>query len=84
MGETCKTCKKQVNEGIWLSPQFSDEKVLLFCSNQCKLEHIKDKLNRIKGNYPTFYDNIIKSIKENKKDKAIDDNWKMLGEIKHG
>lgn len=32
MTETCKTCKKEYVSGIWMSPQFVDEKVLLFCS----------------------------------------------------
>jgi len=60
MTEKCKTCKKELNSGIWLAPQFPDEKTLLFCSDQCKQEHIKTKLNRIKGNYPNFYNKIVK------------------------
>lgn len=55
MTEKCKTCKKQFNSGIWLAPQFRDEKVLLFCSNKCKKEYIKMKLRRIKMNYPGYY-----------------------------
>ena len=43
MAETCKFCKKDLNSGIWLSPQFTDEKVLLFCSEECKEEYLKKK-----------------------------------------
>ena len=61
MSETCKTCKKGFDSGIWISPQFRDEKILLFCSEKCKNEYIKKKLNRIKTEYPNYYDKIIKS-----------------------
>lgn len=61
MKERCKTCQKQCNSGIWVSPQFKDEKVLLFCSKDCRDEYISMKLERIKVNYPKFYDKIMKS-----------------------
>jgi len=32
ISEKCKTCKEKFDSGIWISPQFADEKVLLFCS----------------------------------------------------
>lgn len=38
MSETCKTCKKKFDSGIWIAPQFADERVLLFCSEKCKRE----------------------------------------------
>lgn len=68
MAEACKICKKQVESGIFLSPQFRDEKVRLFCSDKCKEEYIKAKLERIKSSYPKYYDKLIKSSKskENK------------------
>ena len=64
MNKTCKTCRKKFDSGIWLAPQFKDEKVLLFCSDKCKNEYIKMKLERIKVNYPKYYDKIIKFQKE--------------------
>ena len=60
MSETCKTCRKEFNEGIWLSPKFGDEKVLLFCSGRCKKKYIKAKLRRIKVEYPKYYSKLIK------------------------
>jgi len=66
MGDTCKTCCKEFSSGIWLSPQFKDEKVLLFCSEKCKKKYLKMKLSRIKTQYPNHYDKLkkgkIKSI----------------------
>ncbi len=64
MRESCKTCKKKFDSGIWISPQFADEGVLLFCSDKCKKEHLKKKLNRIKIEYPRYYDKIMKSSKD--------------------
>lgn len=65
MSEICKTCRKEFDSGIWMTPQFKDEKVLLFCSNKCKNEYIKMKLRRIKANYPKYYDKIMKNPNEN-------------------
>ncbi|MFW6450113.1 MAG: hypothetical protein ACOCZ6_03595 [Nanoarchaeota archaeon] len=56
--ETCKFCKKACQSGTWLSPQFSNEKTLLFCSEECKESYIKEKLDRIKINYPSFYEKV--------------------------
>ena len=64
MSETCKTCRKKFDSGIWMSPQFKDERVLLFCSNKCKNQYLKMKLERIKVNYPKYYDKIMKSSKK--------------------
>src|SRR3989344_6059169 len=61
MTETCKFCKQELNSGIWLSPQFTDEKVLLFCSEKCKEEYLKKKLERIKIEYPNYYEKIKKA-----------------------
>ena len=63
MSEICKTCRKLFDSGIWISPQFIEEKVLLFCSDKCKKDYLKKKLNRIKIEYPKYYDKIIKSSK---------------------
>ncbi len=79
MSEICKTCRKEFDSGIWMSPQFIDEKVLLFCSDKCKKGYINMKLDGIKVNYPKYYDKIMKSLKEGKKGKAIDQKlWKMI------
>lgn len=64
MLEKCKTCKKEIESGIWLSPQFADEKTLLFCSEKCKKDYLKDKLNKIKSSYPDYYKKIIKYKKQ--------------------
>jgi ribosomal protein L24E len=61
MTEKCKICRKEFYSGIWMSPQFRDEKVLLFCSEKCKKEYLKMKLERIKCNYPNYYKKVIKS-----------------------
>jgi len=41
ISEKCKTCREKFDSGIWLAPQFADEKVLLFCSDKCKKEYLK-------------------------------------------
>ncbi|MCF7860961.1 hypothetical protein K9M79_01855 [Candidatus Woesearchaeota archaeon] len=56
--EHCKVCKKDCQSGIWLSPQFANEKTLLFCSDDCKEKYIQNKLERIKTNYPSFYEKV--------------------------
>ena len=61
MSETCKTCRKKFDSGIWLSPEFKDEKVLLFCSDKCKKEYLRMKLRRIKTQYPKHYAKLLKS-----------------------
>lgn len=58
--QSCKTCKKICSKGLWLSPQFIEEKVLLFCSEKCMSEWKTIKLQRVKTNYPEYYSNIIK------------------------
>ena len=65
MSEKCKTCRKEFDFGIWMSPQFIDERVLLFCSEKCKIEQIKMRLRRIKGNYPSYYKKIMKNPEKN-------------------
>ncbi len=62
MAETCKTCRKKFDSGIWLAPEFVDEKVLLFCSEKCKKRYLKERLNKIKIEYPRHY----RKIKEGK------------------
>jgi len=62
LNEKCKTCHKEVKSGIWMASQFADEKVLLFCSEKCKIKYIKRKLGRIKTEYPKYYEKIIKSL----------------------
>ena len=56
--ETCKSCRKDCQAGFSLSPQFTSEKTLLFCSEDCKEAYIKDKLERIRENYPSFYEKV--------------------------
>ena len=67
MTETCKTCRKKFDSGIWISPQFADEGVLLFCSEKCKKEYLKMKFRRIKTQYPNYYNKIMKSSKNGKR-----------------
>ena len=73
MGETCKSCGKEFKSGIWLSPQFADEKVLLFCSEKCKKEYLKLKLGRIKTEYPKYYEKLKKSMKETFFDEVLNE-----------
>jgi len=61
MSETCKNCRKKFDFGIWITPQFIEEKVLLFCSDQCKKDYINYKLNKIKTKYPKYYYKVIRS-----------------------
>ena len=56
----CKTCNNEFKSGIWLAPEFADEKVLLFCSEKCKKEYIKSKLMRLKSSYPDYYKKLLK------------------------
>jgi ribosomal protein L24E len=58
MSEKCKNCEKEFDSGIWLAPQFNDEKVLLFCSDKCKKIYLKRKLRGIKDEYPKYYERI--------------------------
>ena len=69
MTEKCKNCCKEFESGIWVSPQFTDEKVLLFCSEKCKNEYIKIKLERIKVNYPKYYGKLMEPLEKGKKNK---------------
>ena len=66
MGEPCKTCKKKFDSEIWIAPQFADEGILLFCSEECKKEYLRRKLGWIKMEYPKYYERLkerkIKSI----------------------
>lgn len=78
MGETCKTCRKEYDFGIWLVPQFSDEKVLLFCSSTCRDEYIQIKLARIKSNYPKYYEKLMASLESGKNDNSIDSKLKKM------
>ncbi|MEK6893056.1 MAG: hypothetical protein AABX07_02540 [Nanoarchaeota archaeon] len=66
MSEKCKSCKEEFDSGIWLAHQFNDEKVLLFCSEECKEDYLNKKLRRIKAEYPKYYDKIVKSVKSAK------------------
>ena len=63
-GEKCKSCHKDRSSGIWLSPQYKSEKVLLFCSSDCRDKYLSMKMDRIKVNYPKFYDKLMKSKKQ--------------------
>ncbi len=68
MSETCKNCRQKFDSGIWLAPQFDNEKVLLFCSAKCEKRYIQMKLQRIKNKYPDYYKKIMKSSKDRKHD----------------
>jgi len=79
MSEKCKTCKEEFDSGIWLSPQFKDEKVLLFCSEKCREEYIKMKLRRLKWNYPKYYEKVMGNIRRNKFEKDVWQGWGFGG-----
>lgn len=64
MSENCKTCRNKFDSGIWLSPQFREEKVLLFCSDKCKKEYLKMKLRKIRTEYPKYYEKLKKSSRK--------------------
>lgn len=64
MSETCKNCKKEIDSGIFMSPQFKEEKVLSFCSEKCKEEYLRSKLESLKSSYPKYYEKIIKDPKQ--------------------
>ena len=59
MSKKCRNCEKEFDSGIWISPEFKDEKVLLFCSEKCKKEYLKRKLEIIRVEYPKHYEKII-------------------------
>ena len=67
MTETCKSCRKKFESGIWIAPQFADEGVLLFCSEKCKKEYLRRKLSKIKTECPKYYNKIMKSSKNGKR-----------------
>lgn len=71
MTNPCKNCKKNFSSGLWLSPQFVEEGVLLFCSGKCKKEYLQMKLVRIKAEYPEYYNKIVKSANSAKLDKEV-------------
>ena len=62
--EKCIFCRKECSAGIWRSPQYKSEKVLLSCSADCRDKYLLMKMERIKVNYPKFYDKLIKSKKQ--------------------
>ncbi len=64
MSETCKICHEKFNSGIWMSPQFKNEVVLLFCSDKCKNKYIQMKLERIKVKYPKYYCRLMRHGKK--------------------
>ncbi|MFH1276732.1 MAG: hypothetical protein ABIH82_06490 [Candidatus Woesearchaeota archaeon] len=63
MSETCKTCKEQFDSGVWKAPQFNNEKVLLFCTEKCRNKYLNMKLERIKVEYPGYYQKLLKKKK---------------------
>lgn len=60
MSETCKTCKKKADVGVWASSEFVDEKPFLFCSEECRKKYLRQRLGRIKGNYPSYHAKLIR------------------------
>ena len=65
MGEKCKQCRERFNSGIWLTPDFENEKNLLFCSEKCRNAYIKGKLERIKVNYHGYYEKLLRKKGKN-------------------
>jgi len=59
--ERCKNCGEEFDSGIWVGSQFANEKVYLFCSDKCRIEFLKCKLEKIRLEYPSFYDKLKRS-----------------------
>lgn len=72
LSEKCKNCEEMHSSGVWISPEFAGNKVLLFCSQECKKEYLRRKLHGIKNQYPKYYEKIkknkVKSIYSEVKD----------------
>ena len=62
--EICKKCCNRFDSGIWISSQFKDEKLLLFCSEKCKSVYFNIKIRRIKEEYTKYYEKLAKDGKE--------------------
>jgi ribosomal protein L24E len=63
MPEKCKKCKKEIESGIWESSKFKEQRIYLFCSEKCRDEFIKARLEKIKIEYPDYYQKIMKDPK---------------------
>ncbi len=60
----CRVCKEEINSGIFVESSFKEKTLFLFCSEKCKKELIKNRLRRIKAEYPKYYYKIKKKYKE--------------------
>lgn len=58
--ERCKFCGEDISQGIWISSQFANEKVYLFCSDKCMKEFLIKKLEKIRVEYPGYYKKLKK------------------------
>lgn len=70
---TCLECKKKNSFGIWIESKFKENPILIFCSEKCKNDYLKRKIDKIKTEYPKYYNKILedfekKKIKENSAD----------------
>jgi len=66
----CKNCQNEASSGIWVESQFKGNSPLLFCSEKCKKEFVKMKLERIKVNYPRYYEKVMK-VNKNDRDNHV-------------
>ncbi len=82
MTETYKTCRNNIDSGIWMSTQFRDEKVFLFCSDKCPGEYIKMKLERIKSSYLQYYNKLMKDGKERLVENYFKDKKYIISSLK--
>jgi hypothetical protein len=58
MTNNCKFCDKEIVRGIFVSPQFPNEKTWLFCNETCKRKFLKMKIKRINLEYPKYFEKI--------------------------
>lgn len=63
---TCLQCKKKNSSGIWIESKFKENPILIFCSEKCKNEYLKRKIDKIKIEYPKYYEKIIKDFEKKK------------------
>lgn len=66
----CTECKQEISSGIWVESKFKDSSLLLFCTEKCKKEYIRRKIEKIKTGYPEYYKKEMKRFETKGKDSA--------------
>jgi len=67
----CKNCKINALSGIWVESQFKGNSPLLFCSEECKKDFVRMRLNRIKVEYPKYYEKVMKLNKKDRDNRVL-------------